>query len=182
MKKFWIGVVAVAAVFSIGTFVGATLLRRQQEAPAPGTEHAVFKHFEGNWDAAVTMMGQKSKGTQSDTIGCGGLFLITDFKGEMEGKPFHGHGVTGWDATKKKYTQLWVDSMTSSLEIAEATWDEKTKTMTTMRESPGPDGKPMKLKEVHTMIDADHMNFVISTPGEGGKEMEIMKIEYTRKK
>lgn len=182
VKKLLIGFVAVAAVFSIGTFVGASLLRRTQEAPKPGAEHAVFKHFEGTWDAAVTMMGQKSKGTQTDVVGCGGLYLITDFKGDMGGMPFHGHGIVGWDAAKKSYVTVWVDGMTSKIEIVDSKWDEKAKTMTTMREGPGPDGQPTKTKEVHTVVDADRHTFVMTSPGPEGKDMEILKIEYTRKK
>ena len=37
-----------------------------------------------------------SKGVETNVVGCGGLCLITDFKGEMvPGQPFHGHGTDG---------------------------------------------------------------------------------------
>ena len=70
----------------------------------------------GSWDATVEMTmpdgsSMTSKGVQMDTVGCGGLCLITDFKGDMMGMPFQGHGVTTWDPATKKYVGSWVDSM-----------------------------------------------------------------------
>ena len=75
--------------------------------PKPGPEHALFKEDEGTWDAAVEIFvpGQPpmtSKGVETNTVGCGGLCLITDFKGDMMGSIFHGHGTVAYDAAKKK--------------------------------------------------------------------------------
>ena len=78
--------------------------------PKPGPEHALFKMDAGTWDATVEVTmapGAKpetSKGVEVNTIGCGGLCLITDFKAEMMGMAFLGHGTTTWDVVKKKYS------------------------------------------------------------------------------
>ena len=70
--------------------------------PKPGPEHALFKMDAGTWDATVELTmapgapPATSKGVEVNTIGCGGLCLISDFKGEMMGMAFLGHGTTTW--------------------------------------------------------------------------------------
>ena len=89
-----------------------------QQPPMPGPEHKVLAMEAGTWDATVEMFmpgapPTVSKGTEVGTMGCGGLCLITDFKGEFGGMPFHGHGTSTWDPAKKKYVGTWIDSMSS---------------------------------------------------------------------
>ena len=72
-----------------------------------------------------------SKGVEVNTVGCGGLCLITDFKGEiMPGVAFHGHGTTAYDSVSKKYVGSWSDSMSTGLAISEGTFDPATKKIT----------------------------------------------------
>src|SRR5687767_11881324 len=70
--------------------------------PTAGPEHEILKHDVGTWDATVEMLGATpapppSKGTESNVLMSNGLWLISDFKSEMMGMPFHGHGTSGWD-------------------------------------------------------------------------------------
>jgi hypothetical protein len=64
----------------------------------------------------------------------------------------------------------------------EGTYDEKTKTMTMVGESRGPDGKPTKHRLTSTHKDKDHHSFEMFVVGADGKETSMMTIEYTRKK
>ena len=89
--------------------------------PKPGPEHQVLKEDEGEWDALVQIFTapgappMESKGVETNRIGCGGLCLITDFKSEMMGQAFEGHGTTAWNPDKKKYVGSWSDSMSLGL-------------------------------------------------------------------
>jgi hypothetical protein len=156
--------------------------------PKPGPEHAVLKHDEGVWDATVEMFmpgapPMTSKGVETNTIGCGGLCLITDFKGEMmPGASFHGHGTTTYDVTKKKYVGSWTDSMSSGLAIAESTWDPANKTATGWMEGPDMTGKIMKTKAVTQYKDPNTRVFTMYMPGPDGKEVAGMRITYVRRK
>src|SRR5215210_5767170 len=53
--------------------------------PKPGPEHALMNMDVGTWDAVVElnpgpgMPAVTSKGVEVNTLGCGGLCLITDF-------------------------------------------------------------------------------------------------------
>lgn len=156
--------------------------------PKPGPEHAVLKMDAGTWDAVVEVTpapgapAMKSKGVEVSTIGCGGLCLVTDFKGDMMGAPFIGHGVTTWDPAKKKYVGSWTDSMSTGLAIGESTYDPATKKWTGTMEGPDHTGKVMKMRSVVEWKDDSTRVFTMYGPGPDGKEMEGMRITYTRRK
>jgi len=151
--------------------------------PTPGPEHARLKKLEGIWDAVMTTPdGKKTKGEMIYKMECGGLWLTSDYKGEHEGKPFHGKGFDSYDLATRKYVGVWVDSvMTNPLRI-EGTYDEKTRTSTCTGECTGPDGKAMKMKLVTKTIDDDHETFEMNMIGPDGKETKGAVIEYTRRK
>jgi hypothetical protein len=159
------------------------------QAPAPpkaGPEHEILKNDVGTWDATVEsyMPGaptpMTSKGTETNTL-VGGLWLVTDFKADMMGMPFQGHGITGYDANKKKYVGSWVDTMSSGLGLSESTYDAGTKTMTGTFEGPDPSGQIMKMKSVVAWKDPDTRVFTMSGTGPDGKDVKFMTITYKRK-
>jgi hypothetical protein len=153
--------------------------------PKPGPEHAIFKEDEGTWDAVVEMFAapgappMTSKGVETNTVGCGGLCLISDFKGEMmPGTSFHGHGTSTWDPAKKKYVGSWTDSMSQGLAISEGTWDAGTRTMTAWMEGPDMTGTIVKMKAV---VEYKSGSRVFTMYDAAGKQ-PAMRITYTRKK
>src|SRR5260221_7140477 len=85
-------------------------------AQKPAPEYALLKRDEGVWNATIQMApepggeAEVSNGVETNVIGPGGLWLITDFKGQLMGKPFQGHGILGYDEAKKKFLRVWVDS------------------------------------------------------------------------
>ena len=179
----------LAVLVAFTAFAAAPAAEQQMPpAPKPGPEHAVLKMDEGTWDAVVEVTPgpgapvQKSKGVEVNTIGCGGLCLITDFKGEMMGAAFQGHGVATWDPAKKKYVGSWTDSMSTGLAIGESTYDPTTKKSTGSMEGPDMTGKVVKMRSVVEWRDANTRVFTMYSPGPDGKEMEGMKITYTRRK
>ncbi len=155
--------------------------------PKPGPEHKVLEMDAGTWDATVEMSmapgapPMTSQGTETNTIGCGGLCLISDFKSVMGGAPFHGHGTSTWDPAKKKYVGTWTDSMSAGISVGESTYDPATKTATGWMEGPDMTGKVVKTKAVSEYKDANTRVFTMYTIGPDGKEVPTMKITYKRK-
>lgn len=153
----------------------------------PGPEIEVLKADVGTWDATVELFApgtsapMTSAGTETNTL-LAGAWLITDFKGEMMGAPFAGHGVTGWDTTKKKYVGTWVDSMSVGLSLVEATYDAATKTMAGTMEGPDPSGQVQKLKSTVVYKDAGTRVFTLSSAGPDGKDVKMMTITYKLRK
>jgi hypothetical protein len=163
-----------------------------QQAPPvlkPGPEHQLFKMDAGTWDATVVIFAapgappMTSKGVEVNTIGCGGLCMISDFKAEiMPGVPFHGHGLTTWDPVKKKYTGTWTDSMSQGLAMTEATWDPAKKQVNGSMEGPDMTGKVVKSRSVGEYQEGGTRVFTAYAPGPDGKEMQVMRITSTRRK
>jgi len=154
--------------------------------PKPGPEHAVLQKDVGTWDASVEIYAPGkppavSKGTETNSM-LGGLWLVTDFKSEMMGQPFQGHGTTGYDPNKKKYVNTWIDSMSTGLTVGEASYDPASKTLTGLMEGPDMTGKTVKMKQTTEWKDADTRIFTMFSPGPEGKEVPIMKITYKRRK
>ena len=171
-----------ASIAALSLFALSCSLSFSQEPAQPGAEHAVLKNLEGNWDAVIKFGSDQSKGTSTSKMGLGGLWLLTEFKGDAGGAPFEGRGIDGYDLDKKKYVSVWADSMTSSLMTFEGTYDSKTKTMTSMGQGKGPDGKPAKFKTITAIPDNDHQVFKMFLVGPDDKDIPMMTIEYTRKK
>jgi hypothetical protein len=157
-----------------------------QGMPQPGPEHQKLAAHAGTWDCAVEMLGedgkmQTSKGVNEARVACGGLWLVEDFQAEMMGAPFTGHGVSGFDPAKGKYTTTWVDSMVTAPITFEGTFDAAGKVLTMTGMVPGMDGKPQQHRHVITWKDANQYTFEMFVAGPDGKEMCVLKITYTRR-
>jgi len=156
------------------------------QQPQLGAEYAVFQKDVGTWDAHIVVRPgpgqpeQVSRGVTVNRLVAGGRWLVTEFRNETTG--FEGHGVYGWDATKKKYVGTWVDDMRSFLSVAEGTWDEQARTMTYRNELTRPDGNVMRWREVTESRDADTQVFRTLFAGPDGSEFEAMTVTYTRRR
>jgi hypothetical protein len=156
--------------------------------PKPGPEHELLKRDVGVWDATVEMMSPQggapvvSKGIETSTLGPGGLWLLSDFKSEMMGQPFQGHGITGYDPSKRKYIGTWVDSMSSGLGLVESTYDRAARKMTGSFAGPDATGQTVNLKMVTEYKDDDTRVFTMYMIGPDGKETPSMRITYKRRK
>ena len=158
--------------------VSATPVGAQPSKPGP--EHEMLKKFEGNWDATVSFGGQEAKGQSVYKVGFGGLWLTQQFVGDMGGMKFEGRGTTGYDTAKKKYVGVWIDSMSNGIALMEGEFSKDGKTYTETGEGPGPDGKPMKMKNVCEFKDNDTILFTMYNVNDG-KDQEMMKITYKKK-
>ena len=156
-------------------------------APKPGPEHQLLKQDEGSWDASVEVFmapgapPTASKGIETNKLTGSGLWLVSDFKSDLMGQPFEGHGVTGWDPAKKKFVGTWVDSMTTSVSVSESTYDPVAKTATGWMEGPDETGKTTKTKMVTEWKGPDSRVFTMYNTKDG-KETPTLRITYTRKK
>jgi hypothetical protein len=153
----------------------------QPGLPKPGPEFAVLKQLEGTWDATVQLGDMESKATVTYKMECGGLWLVSNFKGSFGGQPFEGRGLDSYDATKKKYVSVWVDSMSTVPMLMEGTFDAEKKTMTMTGEMRGPDGKMTPHKSVSEWKDNDTIAWAMSSIDKEGKETPMLKITYKRK-
>jgi hypothetical protein len=170
------------------TPVVASPVAEQPAPPRPGPEHETLRKAAGVWDATVEMSEAPgkppsiSKGTETSTMIAGGLWLVTDFKADMGGQPFEGHGVAGYDSLKKKYVGTWVDSWSAALGTSEGTYDPATKKETAYMDAPDMSGKMIQMKMETEWRDDDTRVFTLWSPGPDGKSYPGLKITYKRRK
>lgn len=157
-----------------------------QDMPSPGKEHQQLTKSAGTWDAVIETVGMdgkpaQSKGVSVRRVGPGGFFVIDEFEGEMMGMKFTGHGTTGFDPMKGKYVGTWCDGMSPTILVLEGSMDAAGKVLTMTCKGPDMTGKMVDMRMVTTMVDADHEVFEMFMPGPDGKEMQMLKITYTRR-
>jgi len=142
----------------------------------------VFEKDVGTWDAEVIVRPgpgapeQRSKGVAVSRL-IGDRWLVTDFKNETG---FEGHGVFGWDASRKAYVGTWIDPMRTFLTVMEGAWDPETKTMTFHAEARLPDGRTLTWREQTEHIDEKTHVFKQFWAMPGG-EHEMMHVTYRRR-
>jgi len=123
-----------------------------------------------------------SKGVETNALGCNGLCLVSDFKGDFGGTPFDGHGTSAYDPAKKKYVGTWTDSMSSGISLGESTYDPVKKVATGYMEGPDMTGKVVKTKAVVEYKTDGTRVFTMYNKTPDGKEVPGMRITYVKRK
>lgn len=180
---------ALFALLGMAALTCAAQAQDQKEYPKPGKEHSILKQqFEGAWDAVSRHEGKEgkaaeSKGTETVKSDFGGYWMMIDYKGEMDGKPFRGHGMMGFDPMKKKYLLSWIDNVTPFATWAEGEADANGKTYTFKHDGFCPElGKVATIRTVFEIQDSDHRSLSFFLPGKEGPEKKMGEIRYTRSK
>ena len=158
--------------------LAATAIRAQEPA-RPGPEHEILKKMVGNWDMTMKLGGMESKGTATYTMELGGLWLVGNVERDLGGTKFAGRGFDTFDAAKKKYVAVWMDSTSTRPTTMEGTYDAATKTTTMTGEGPGLDGKPARYRSVSAWKDD---NTVVYSMYVGDDKEPALTITYQRKK
>jgi Protein of unknown function (DUF1579) len=170
---------AFLSIITTLALLTAAPLTAQQFEVKPGPEHAFLKEGEGVWEATAKSMGKESKGTLTCKGALNGLWVLEHYQGEAGGVAFEGRGATSYDPARKKFVNVWIDSMVTSPMVSEGTYDKEKKTLTLLGTMPMPDGKSMKSSITINYKDANTK--VLSIKGTmGGKEIEVVEITYKR--
>jgi len=153
------------------------------QAP-PEPEHAIFKSDVGVWDAEIKAWqgpGEPTitKGLEENRM-LGEYWRVSNFEGKLFGFDFKGHGVYGYDAKKKVYTGLWIDSLGATRMEMTGKYDKEAKKMTYTGMALGPDGKEAK-HTLTTTQNADGTRLMTMHVGEGENAFKMMEIKTTKR-
>ncbi|HAV63154.1 MAG TPA: hypothetical protein DCY13_12410 [Verrucomicrobiales bacterium] len=170
-----------AALLFAFAFIHHPAFSQEGGPPAPGPEHALLKRLEGQWSAKMKMGDSESAATATYKMECGGMWLVSDFRGMMAGGPFQGRGLDGYDPAKGKYVSVWVDSWSTTPLMLEGTYDKEAKKLTMTGTGPGSDGSPVKYRMLTHYKDDNHHTFTMYVTGGGGQEQLVLTIDYQRK-
>jgi hypothetical protein len=164
------------------------MMEKMTKAATPGPEHAKLAKMAGDWTCKVkyqmdpSQPWQESQTTATVTTLLDGRYIQEVDRGEMNGMPFNGVGVTGFDNVIGKYVWTWIDNMGTGIMTGVGTADASGKVLTMIGTMNDPmTGKPSKSRMVTTIIDDDHHTFeMFGTPPGGKKEVKMMTIDYVR--
>jgi hypothetical protein len=172
MRKF------LALIVPVGLLATAPLLAQpEMKMPKPGPEHEFLKQGVGTWDATAKAHGKESKAELHCKMAVGDLWFLEHYDATRE--KFEGYGATTYDATKKKFVNVWIDSMATAPMISEGTYDKEKKVLTLHGNMAMPEGN---VKATVTITYKDSNTKVLSLRGDmKGKDVEFVEITYKRR-
>jgi len=165
----------------------AAMMEAWTEAMTPGPEHERLAEAVGDWKASVKMWMEPggepsvSESTVSRFMTLGGRVLVEEWRGEMMGQPFIGHGRTGYDNVTEKYWSTWTDNMSTGLMTFEGHYDPETEKYTFAGSFNDPtSGQPIQSRSVSWRDEAGR-EFMEMYEMRGGEEVKTMEMTLERR-
>ncbi|MBE7455117.1 MAG: DUF1579 family protein [Phycisphaerae bacterium] len=160
-----------------------------KDAGKPAREHALLKQLVGEWDMTFKMYTHpdqpptESRGTDS-VRQLGDHWVISEMRTTLMGAPYHGVMSLGFDPAKKQVQGTYIDSFGCMLWVYKGTVNEAGDTLTLETEGQSLEriGATAKYKEVIQITGKDTRTFHSSTQFENGTWVNVVTIEYIRKK
>lgn len=153
----------------------------------PGEPHKLFAGLAGSWTTTTKEWMEPGKpptvstGTAEMKMLLDGRFLYQEYNSQMMGQPFSGIGIDGYDNMTKKYVTAWIDTMGTGIFFMEGTASPDGKTITLKGSHPEPGGGKMTHRAVWKIVDSNAQTFDMYGTHQGGKEMKVLEITYTKK-
>lgn len=166
---------SVAGLFAAGAALWAGECAKFRPAP----EHAVLTACEGSYDLTFS---DGSKGTSTCRVGLGGQWLQEQVRADFCGQGYEGSGATSYDAVRKRYVNVWIDSVSPVPLVSEGAYDPATKTLTLAGDMTTPQGKTVRATLLIVQKSADTRTFTMKVPGADGTAVELFSITYQRRK
>ena len=159
-----------------------------EKAGTPGEQHKQLAAMAGNWKATVRMwMGPgdptASEATVKREMILDGRVLSELYEGTMMGRPFVGHGMTGYDNARGKYWSTWNDNMSTGLMVSWGAWDAEKKEIVFDGEvsDPTKPGEVMKNRGIARHNADGSETFEMWEPhGPGGEMVKTMEITLVK--
>jgi hypothetical protein len=188
MKK---NLLLIFAVLSVTAFTKSysqdeAAMKAWQEYMAPGDVHKMLAQYDGSWNEEVTMWmapgtePTKSTATVVNKMILGGRYQHSIHTGSMNGMPFEGVSILGYDNAKKIFLSSWIDNMGTGIMQMQGTWDPATKSIMFTGMSVNPTtGKDEPVKQVFTFIDNNTQKMEMYMK-DMDREFKTLEIKLTR--
>ena len=165
------------------------MMDKMMKAATPGTQHAGLTGMAGEWTCSVkyqmdpSQPWQEAQTTAMITALMDGRYIQEVDSGQMNGMPFSGMGIYGFDNVSGKYVSSWIDNMGTGIMTSVGTADAAGKVINWNATMNDPmTGKASKSRIVVTVIDDNHHTMeMFGMPPGAKKEMKMMTIDYVRK-
>ena len=171
---------------------------RGMKAPMPpakqkpvelGPEHKILGGFAGRWKTTVHVMqpdpsapAQDTEGTADGKLMMGGRFAQLMHAGTLNGQPFEGMMICGFDQVVQRYTSIWVDNASTAIIHYVGTYDASKKQLTMNSHYSDQTTRRLTIaKMVVTFVDDKTIvydEYIAHAVGE--KETPTMSVTYRR--
>lgn len=153
----------------------------------PGAMQKMIAMADGDWKTDMTYWMAPGAPPMTTTGSCtnkmimGGRYQESRFTSSMDGQPFEGTGILGYDNVRKVFVSTWIDNMGTGIVYLEGKWDDATRSITfTGTVTDAMAGKAMPMREVFKWVDDNNQVMEMYMMADG-KEYKSMELKYTRK-
>lgn len=158
----------------------------RDQAAEPTSSHRNLDRFVGTWH--VTGQAWKDAAGQPESISgicnaewvLGRRFVKSHAEGTVGSRPLEGFGVCGYDAGERKYTEMWIDNLSTGTKSLKGDYDPATQTFTYTGEFKDEKGQAVKCRKVVKVTsETEHTATSYATVG-GKQEMKVMEMTFKR--
>ncbi|MBI3725213.1 DUF1579 domain-containing protein [bacterium] len=190
------GLISGAALVFATALITGRVVSQDNDATAawlklasPGPFHEKLKPLAGTFEATTKFWAApgaaptEAHGTSVHKLILGGRYLQQDYEAKSgDVVTMAGHGLMGYDNVKKKFTGVWVDTLSTSVMSSLGTCDESGKVITSTSEWDDPaTGKPAKHKAVVTIESDQKHTYELYYTSPEGKEWKALEVVYAKK-
>jgi hypothetical protein len=152
----------------------------------PGEPHKLLAKLEGNWITRTRgyMEGKpvmESTGTCEQKLVLGGHYLQQDYTGSMDGMPFSGINLLGYNNHTGKYESVWLDTMSTAIFFFVGKGSADGRTITQECSYIDPVRGPAVWRSVTRIKDDNTLEFEMFITPKVGKEEKMMEMTVSRK-
>jgi hypothetical protein len=180
-------VILLAAVLGSGAVApAATTSPGSAVVPIKATD--LLARIAGVWDATMQMASEGGappiilNGTEVNTLGGNGTWVVGDFRSQLDGRPFQGHAVLARDGASGRFRRVWADSSSPVFWLSEGEWEPATSTLTMWIETVDSSGAKVRWREETVFKDLDTRTFTMFVPGPATTEAAGVTIMYHRRR
>ena len=163
-------------------------MQRLAAASAVGSHHEHMVRMVGEFDTTMTVWSgpgsepMVSQGKAINEMVLGGRYLQTEFHGDFMGEKFEGLSLMAYDNATERYKTLWIDSWSTDLPPhGVGVCNEDGSVFTTVQCMDDIlTGHKVVMRNVITLVDADHYRFEMFSTYPGHDEFKSVAVEYTR--
>lgn len=154
---------------------------------APSDNHKRLEKFVGTWDQSVKWWmypdaePTTSKGNATYKWTMDKRYVQGDYTGTMDGQPFKGLKILGYDNFRSEYTSYWIDNMSTSPMIATGSLSDKELKLSGTHDCTMTGTKDQAFKTTTRFKDANTMVYEMWAPGPDGNMFKTLEVTSTRK-
>jgi len=151
----------------------------------PGEPHKLLAKLEGSWNTRTRgwfegKQTMESSGTCEQKLVLDGHYLQQDYTGSMDGMPFSGINLLGYNNHTQKFESIWIDSMSTAIYFFVGKGSADGRTITQECSYIDPVRGPAVWRSVTRIKDDNTLEFEMFITPTVGKEEKMMEMTVSR--